>query len=127
MQAHIEACQYNQALELIWRQILDPANQYADRMEPWKLVKTDKEAAKEVLYALVEQLRGVDPAQAVFAADGGDDLPQLQLPAAVGAGALRGRLAISGASRRSAHRRGSGGRQSEAAVSEDKLRPLRIF
>ena len=41
-----EACQYNQALERIWRQILDPANQYADRTEPWKLVKTDKSAAQ---------------------------------------------------------------------------------
>ncbi len=59
VQAHIEACQYNQALEKIWRQILDPANQYADRKEPWKLVKTDKEAAKHVLYNLVEQLRAV--------------------------------------------------------------------
>jgi methionyl-tRNA synthetase len=57
VQAHVEACQYNQALEKIWRQILDPANQYADRMEPWKLVKTDKAAAKRVLYDLVEQLR----------------------------------------------------------------------
>jgi methionyl-tRNA synthetase len=59
VQGHIEACQYNQALERIWRQILDPANQYADRTEPWKLVKTDKEAAKHVLYDLVEQLRAV--------------------------------------------------------------------
>jgi methionyl-tRNA synthetase len=57
VEAHIEACQYNQALERIWRQILDPANQYADRKEPWKLVKTDKEAAKHVLYDLVESLR----------------------------------------------------------------------
>jgi methionyl-tRNA synthetase len=57
VQAHIEACQYNQALERIWRQILDPANQYADKQEPWKLVKTDLEAAKRVLYDLVEQLR----------------------------------------------------------------------
>jgi methionyl-tRNA synthetase len=59
VQAHVEACQYNQALERIWRQILDPANRYADQKEPWKLVKTDKEAAKHVLYDLVEQLRCV--------------------------------------------------------------------
>ena len=59
VQAHIEACQYNQALERIWRQILDPANRYADRKEPWKLVKTDLSAAKQVLYDLVEQLRAV--------------------------------------------------------------------
>jgi len=57
VQQHVEACQYNQALEKIWRKVLDPANQYADRKEPWKLVKTDKEAAKRVLYDLVEQLR----------------------------------------------------------------------
>ncbi len=56
---HIEACQYNQALERIWRQVLDPSNRYADQKEPWKLVKTDKEAAKHVLYDLVEQLRAV--------------------------------------------------------------------
>lgn len=59
VQAHVEACQYNQALQRIWQQILDPANQYADRREPWKLVKTDREAAKRVLYDLVEQLRAV--------------------------------------------------------------------
>src|SRR5262249_41636333 len=37
--------------------INDPANQYADRTEPWKLVKSDKAAAKPVLSALAEQLR----------------------------------------------------------------------
>jgi methionyl-tRNA synthetase len=57
VQAHIEACQYNQALERIWRQVLDPANKYAEQKEPWKLVKTDLSAAKVVLYDLVEQLR----------------------------------------------------------------------
>jgi len=59
VQAHIEACQYNQALLRIWQQILDPANQYTDKKEPWKLVKTDAQAAKGVLYDLVEQLRAV--------------------------------------------------------------------
>jgi methionyl-tRNA synthetase len=57
VQAHVEACQYNLALQRIWQQILDPANQFADRREPWKLVKTDAKAAKEVLYDLAEQLR----------------------------------------------------------------------
>jgi methionyl-tRNA synthetase len=57
VQAHVEACQYNQALLRIWQQILDPANQYAEKKEPWKLVKTDRAAAKQVLYDLVEQLR----------------------------------------------------------------------
>lgn len=57
VQKHIEACQYNQALEKIWRQILDPTNRYADKKEPWKLVKTDLDAAKHVLYDMIEQLR----------------------------------------------------------------------
>src|SRR5262249_17790680 len=46
VQGHIEACQYNLALERIWRQVIDPANQYLDRTAPWKLVKVDKEAGK---------------------------------------------------------------------------------
>jgi len=54
---HVEACRYNQALELIWRQVLDPANQYAEQQAPWKLVKTDKDTAKEVLFTLLEPLR----------------------------------------------------------------------
>jgi methionyl-tRNA synthetase len=57
VQAHVEACEYNQALQRIWLQILNPANQYADRTAPWNLVKTDLPAAKRVLYDLVEQLR----------------------------------------------------------------------
>jgi methionyl-tRNA synthetase len=57
LQAHVEGCRYSQALETIWRQVLDPANRLADSAEPWKLVKTDKDAAKKVLYALVEPLR----------------------------------------------------------------------
>ena len=59
VQAEIEACRYNVALEKIWRQINDPANQFADRNEPWKLVKTDKPAAAKVLFALLETLRVV--------------------------------------------------------------------
>jgi methionyl-tRNA synthetase len=57
VQSHMEACQYNVALEKIWRQILDPANQYAEKNEPWKLVKTDKEATKPILFNLTEVLR----------------------------------------------------------------------
>jgi methionyl-tRNA synthetase len=57
VQGHVEACQYNQALQRIWQQVLDPANQYTDKREPWKLVKTDLAAAKQVLYDLAEQLR----------------------------------------------------------------------
>jgi len=57
VRAHVEACRYNQALEVIWRQTLDPANQYADQQAPWKLVKTDKDAAANVLFNLLEPLR----------------------------------------------------------------------
>jgi methionyl-tRNA synthetase len=57
VQGHVEACRYNQALQAIWQHVLDPANRYADRKEPWKAVKTDKEAARQVLLDMVEQLR----------------------------------------------------------------------
>lgn len=57
IQRHMDHCQYNQALEKIWRQILDPANQHADHLAPWKLVKTDKDAARKVLFDLTEPLR----------------------------------------------------------------------
>jgi methionyl-tRNA synthetase len=57
IQAHVEGCRYNQALQLLWQSILNPANQHADRKEPWKLVKTDKAAAAQVLFEMVEPLR----------------------------------------------------------------------
>ncbi len=57
VQGHMEACQYHFALEKVWRQILDPANQYAEKNEPWKLVKSDKDAARPVLFNLSEILR----------------------------------------------------------------------
>jgi methionyl-tRNA synthetase len=53
----VEACEYSQALVTIWQQVLDPANQYADRTAPWKLVKSDLEAGKRVLFDLAESLR----------------------------------------------------------------------
>ena len=59
VQAHIEACQYNQALDRIWLQVLNPSNQYADNRAPWHLVRSDADAARRVLYDLVEQLRCV--------------------------------------------------------------------
>jgi methionyl-tRNA synthetase len=57
VQGHVEACQYNQALQKVWQFVLDPTNQYADRHEPWKRVKTDKDAARQVLFDMVEPLR----------------------------------------------------------------------
>ncbi|HEY7315620.1 MAG TPA: methionine--tRNA ligase [Gemmataceae bacterium] len=59
VQEHVEACQYNQALQMIWLKLLDPANKYLERTEPWKLVKTDKAAVKRILCDMVEHLRGV--------------------------------------------------------------------
>lgn len=53
----VEACEYNAALEAVWRQVLDPANRHADQHEPWKKVKTDKAAAAFVLRNMVEALR----------------------------------------------------------------------
>lgn len=57
VQKLLEACEYSLALQKIWQQVLNPANQYAERTEPWKLVKTDKDGAKRVLYDLADQLR----------------------------------------------------------------------
>jgi methionyl-tRNA synthetase len=59
VQNHVEACQYNQALQRIVLQILDPTNQYMEKTKPWMLVKTDKKAAKAVLFDAAEQLRVV--------------------------------------------------------------------
>jgi methionyl-tRNA synthetase len=57
IRGHIEACRYNQALQLIWQQLLTPANQYAEETQPWKLVKSDKIKAANVLKILVQPLR----------------------------------------------------------------------
>jgi methionyl-tRNA synthetase len=59
VQDHVETCRYNLALQAIWQQVLDPTNRYMDRKEPWKLVKTDRDAARQVMLDLVEQLRSV--------------------------------------------------------------------
>lgn len=57
IQGHIEACQYNQALEKIVRLILDPSNKFIEDSKPWAVVKTDKDAAKKMLFDLAETLR----------------------------------------------------------------------
>lgn len=59
MRKHVEACQYNQALDLLIRLIATPANKYLEDNEPWKKVKVDKEAAKPVIWAGAEQLRKI--------------------------------------------------------------------
>ncbi|MDY3551879.1 methionine--tRNA ligase [Gemmata sp. JC717] len=54
-----ESCNYNQAIINILLGILSPTNQYLEFKAPWKLVKTDKEATKEVLFNAVQSLRAV--------------------------------------------------------------------
>jgi methionyl-tRNA synthetase len=57
VQEYVEGCQYSRALEVLWKQVLDPANKYVEDTKPWALAKTDKPGAKRVLYDLAEQLR----------------------------------------------------------------------
>src|SRR5437870_5449287 len=49
VQQHVEACQYNRALQAIWLEIIDPANKHVEDTKPWALFKTDPEASKRVL------------------------------------------------------------------------------
>ena len=57
VRGHVEACRYNLALQAIIQDFLTPTNQYLEANAPWKLVKTDKEAAKKVLFNAVQSLR----------------------------------------------------------------------
>jgi methionyl-tRNA synthetase len=57
VRGHVEACRYNQALQALVLNFLTPTNQYLENNAPWKLVKTDKEAAKKVLFNAVQSLR----------------------------------------------------------------------
>jgi len=49
--------QYTTALRRIWLEVLDAANRYIETTQPFKLAKTDPEAAKVVLINLAEALR----------------------------------------------------------------------
>ncbi len=57
VRGHVEACRYNLALQAIIQEFLTPTNQYLEANAPWKLVKTDKVAAKKVLFNAVQSLR----------------------------------------------------------------------
>jgi methionyl-tRNA synthetase len=59
IRGHVEVCQYNQALDLLIRNIATPANKYFEDNAPWKLVKVDKDKTKEILWAGVELLRKI--------------------------------------------------------------------
>lgn len=54
---NVESCRYSRALRAILQILLTPTNQYLEANAPWKLVKTDKEAAKRVLFNAVQSLR----------------------------------------------------------------------
>ncbi len=54
---HVEACRYNQALQAIVQELLTPTNQYLEANAPWKLVKSDRQAAARVLFNAVQSLR----------------------------------------------------------------------
>jgi methionyl-tRNA synthetase len=49
--------EYSQALQTIWSQVLDRANRYIQNTEPFKLIKTDREACKVVLANLADAIR----------------------------------------------------------------------
>jgi methionyl-tRNA synthetase len=57
VRGHVEACRYNQALQAVVQDFLTPTNQYLEANKPWALVKTDREAAKKVLFNAVQSLR----------------------------------------------------------------------
>lgn len=57
VRGHIETCRYHLALQKIVLEFLTPTNQYLEDQAPWKLVKTDKDAAKWVLFNAIQSLR----------------------------------------------------------------------
>lgn len=57
VRGHVEACRYNLALQAIIQDFLTPTNQYLEANKPWTVVKTDKEAAKPVLFNAAQSLR----------------------------------------------------------------------
>jgi len=57
VRGHVEGCRYNLALQAIVQDFLTPTNQYLEVNAPWKLVKTDKDAAARVLFNAVQSLR----------------------------------------------------------------------
>jgi methionyl-tRNA synthetase len=57
IQGLVERFEYSQALQIIWSQVLDTANRYIQTTEPFKLVKTDRDACKVVLANLADAIR----------------------------------------------------------------------
>ena len=48
---------YNVAIQRIWSEVLDRANRYIQATEPFKVVKTDPDAARAILVNLAEAIR----------------------------------------------------------------------
>ncbi len=57
VRGHVEACRYNLALQAIVLEFPDADEPVSRSERSWKLVKTDKEAAKRVLFNAVQSLR----------------------------------------------------------------------
>ena len=53
----IGAFEYNVAIQRIWSEVLDRANRYIQATEPFKVVKTDPDAARAILVNLAEATR----------------------------------------------------------------------
>jgi methionyl-tRNA synthetase len=59
LRALLAAFEYNVALQQVWHDVLGAANRYIEVTQPFKLVKTDREACRAVLVNLAEALRVV--------------------------------------------------------------------
>ncbi|MGL4419076.1 MAG: methionine--tRNA ligase, partial [Gemmataceae bacterium] len=57
VRGRVEACEYHLALQTMMSDLLYPANKYIGDKEPWKVVKTDAQAAAFILHNVVETLR----------------------------------------------------------------------
>jgi methionyl-tRNA synthetase len=57
VRARVEACEYSHALQAIATQLLYPVNKYVGDKEPWKVVKTEPQAASFILHNVVSGLR----------------------------------------------------------------------
>ena len=63
----IQICYYHGSLTFITQELLTSTNQFLERHSPWKLVKTDKDSAKKVLFQAVQQLQYCsDTTQAIY-------------------------------------------------------------
>src|SRR4051794_28041413 len=59
LRALLAAFEYNVALQRVWHDVLGAANRYIEATQPFKLIKTDREACRAVLVNLAEALRVV--------------------------------------------------------------------